>query len=813
MGYSTMTTGIQISSTKRRRVGVKILVAAAFYGGFVELAMGDEKAKNQFEQELTIPVQLAQAEQVYDFDIPSQPLADAFAEFSAQTGIRVQGIDVAADAQPSGVTGTYSPGQALQILLSGSGLTYRFADSNTVTVEEASLKQDGGPVVLDDGVVQLEEVTVTAGRVETLISNIPGSVSVLEEEEIRDQITIARDLSDVLGATVPGFSEDQLRPEGPTLRGRPALVLINGAPVNQFLRAGSGIDLDAIPPEAIGRVEVARGASAAYGFGASGGIVSITTRRSRSEDLLLTSRASASFNVNQPGGSWETFGYQSAEGAAGPFDYYVGAQVGYDGSTFDPDGDRTPIVFEADPAVGYSFNSNLGLDLGEGRSLRLVGNYNRRDVKDVYSPMNGIYRVRFADAMREEDSIDDGFDENYGLTLTYKQEDLFGSLLKLEGFYYDFERKQGGLSFAPAIDVENNEWLGVRSSLATPLDFIHDGTSITYGFDFSRNRFFQPFFDRDTGAFQAANPDVTQDSYAGFVQIEIPIGDFLITGGARHEEFRADAESTLNFSGPDDAPAEFEGGDILDFDLTLFNVGLVYFLTDHTELYAGFSQGADITQLGRAATAAESAALINPEPAKSDSYEIGARGFWQNTEASIAAFYTDSDLASDLTIDPENPGGLLIPLREPRKIWGVEVTLDHRFNRQWGVGAIGTWQEGQRENTDTGATEKLAADIIVTPQTTLYVDYAPFTWWRNKLQALYIFERDAGVEGVDGPVDNDPILDFLAEFDALGGNLSLGVENLLNHEYASVLSQAFNDDFFWFPQEGTRVTLAYRLEW
>jgi hypothetical protein len=51
--------------------------------------------------------------------------------------------------------GTYSPAEALRILLSGTGLRYRFADAHTVTVEQASLKQDEGPVVLDDGVVQL----------------------------------------------------------------------------------------------------------------------------------------------------------------------------------------------------------------------------------------------------------------------------------------------------------------------------------------------------------------------------------------------------------------------------------------------------------------------------------------------------------------------------------------------------------------------------------------------------------------------------------------------------------------------------------
>lgn len=129
------------------------------------------------------------------------------------------------------------------------------------------------PTVVQGGnAVQLGAVTVTARRVETPVSNIPGSVSVLDGEELEEQVTIARDIRQALNRTVPGF-RDFHNGSGPVLRGRTALVLINGVPVNEFLRASGGVDVTALEPEAIGRIEVARGASAAYGFGAPGGIV------------------------------------------------------------------------------------------------------------------------------------------------------------------------------------------------------------------------------------------------------------------------------------------------------------------------------------------------------------------------------------------------------------------------------------------------------------------------------------------------------------------------------------------------------------
>lgn len=122
--------------------------------------------------------------------------------------------------------------------------------------------------------------------------------------------------------------------------------------------------------------------------------------------------------------------------------------------------------------------------------------------------------------------------------------------------------------------------------------------SLTYGFDYSRNRFFRPVFFTDTGALQSfISPDVTLDSYAPYGQLELPLGDFLLTGGVRHEVYRGHAKTAGGSGG-------IIGGDIKGFGLTLFNAGAVYFLNDSIDLYTTFSQGAEITQLGRAAAAA-----------------------------------------------------------------------------------------------------------------------------------------------------------------------------------------------------------------
>lgn len=86
----------------------------------------------------TGPVQVAQANPVQPrmrFSIPAQPLANALILFGRQAGLQVstQG-DVPAGVQSPGVSGEFTSYEALARLLSGTGLTYRFNDAQTVTL-------------------------------------------------------------------------------------------------------------------------------------------------------------------------------------------------------------------------------------------------------------------------------------------------------------------------------------------------------------------------------------------------------------------------------------------------------------------------------------------------------------------------------------------------------------------------------------------------------------------------------------------------------------------------------------------------------
>ena len=138
--------------------------------------------------------------------------------------------------------------------------------------------------------LQLQATVVSATRSETSIAQIPGSVQVINQEQIRQQTGAGRRVADILGQLVPGIapSSGGMSNFGQTLRGRNTLILIDG--VSQNATRDNFRQLNSVAPESIERIEVISGASSVYGAGASGGIINIITKRNQGEDLAFSSK-------------------------------------------------------------------------------------------------------------------------------------------------------------------------------------------------------------------------------------------------------------------------------------------------------------------------------------------------------------------------------------------------------------------------------------------------------------------------------------------------------------------------------------------
>ncbi|ANE57313.1 TonB-dependent receptor [Methylomonas sp. DH-1] len=226
-----------------------------------------------------------------NFDIPSQALSSALTRFSAATGLQVlyEG-DIAERITAPELKGVYSPEQALQKMLRGSGLNYRFSNGNTVTLEKAAVVAPQSAA----GTATLPSVTVlgktesdpndpynsdyrlpnasAATKTDTPIMDTPMSIQVIPKQILKDQQAIRikdalKNVSGINWATDPMYEGFQLRgfqTDGTTT------VYRNGLRIRRAVQEVADLE----------RLEALKGpAAAAYGRIEPGGLINIVTKK------------------------------------------------------------------------------------------------------------------------------------------------------------------------------------------------------------------------------------------------------------------------------------------------------------------------------------------------------------------------------------------------------------------------------------------------------------------------------------------------------------------------------------------------------
>jgi iron complex outermembrane recepter protein len=115
----------------------------------------------------------------------------------------------------------------------------------------------------DDDATTLDRVVVSASTSRTPESEaaLPNTITIIDREQLEQQLAVTQDLSQVLANLIPSFapSRQKLTNAGETLRGRKPLYLVDGVPQSTPLREG-GRDGHTIEPAMIERIEVIHGA-------------------------------------------------------------------------------------------------------------------------------------------------------------------------------------------------------------------------------------------------------------------------------------------------------------------------------------------------------------------------------------------------------------------------------------------------------------------------------------------------------------------------------------------------------------------------
>jgi len=664
----------------------------------------------------------------------------------------------------------------------------------------------------------LDKVTVTAQRGDQgrPISSIPGSVTVINQEQIEKSSRSTNDFGEILAELVPGMgaSSESLTNYGQNLRGRDFQILIDGVPQNTPIRDVSR-QLRTVNPSAIKKIEVIRGAVATYGFGATGGIVNIVTKTGEETDgPEYRTQVGQRFQEE----SSDAASYSAEQGVVwgdGTSSFTFNASAQDTGSSFDGDGNRiAPDGLQQggglDDAREYGLFSQGSTELTANQRLRVAASYYRIRQNSDFTIDNDGSDPAFA--VRGDLAAGAGGlegkqlgTENLSLTLDHTFRDLFGGTLSSQFYYQDFEARF--TPFGGNQSALKAEKLGLRFAHERELGPV----LATYGLDLQNDETGQPIIE---GPDELRTPFIEQDSYAPFIQLEAPVGqNWQLRGGVRHERVELSVDDYTTTS---TAPREVEGGE-LDYGATVFNIGAVYYLSPRQELFTSFSQGFSVAEIGRELrdTSANSVEEADPEAQIVDNYEIGWRGGFQSFDASAAVFYNTSDLGTSFDSN-------LGVQRQKEEIYGLELTGDWRVSEPWTLGSTFSLQEGVADTDDDDETDgHLPVTRISPPKWTTYAEYSPSKAWDVRLSANRFFDRKrsqyiAGFGSADA--EGFTVVDLTGSTSFGPGRIKWGINNLLDEEYILPVSNAFGAypnvrRFQDVPGRGREFTVSYSVRY
>lgn len=690
----------------------------------------------------------------------------------------------------------------------------------------------------------LGEIVVTARRSEGLVAP-SHQITHLDRETVEAGRAVSDTLSGVLAKVVPGLADSSrtITDYGQTLRGRGALVLVDGVPYNT--NRDSSRNLISVDPANIQQVEVLRGGSALYGSGATGGIISINTRPAGgplSAETIVTGISSLSHPSSDGlGGRIQQFFSGSSQG----FDFAVNGGWQHIGAGFDANGDRrAPEPSQGDlfDSEVWSFGGKLGRQVGEDGYLQGSLNWYRAEQDSDYAadPAPGRLPAGTAIARPLKGLVlaDQNQVRSTVATLAYRDRDVLGSKVNLLGYYRDLFTRftpfdaRGVATRGRNVDqvFQNSEIWGARLTIDTPLGA---RTSLTWGGDMNREVSDMPLDVFDPAAYDASGglvfnrlrtliymPELTTQTEGVFAQVQHRLTDRIgVEAGLRYDRAEASFDSFTPLSqSRATTPYVVQGGSV-DFDAWTFNAGATWEPVDGHEFYASFSQGFQLPDVGlqlRNAGVGFSIDNSDLQPVKIDSYEAGWRGRFDRLTTSIAAFRTTSDLG-----DVQSFNNGLILLRTAERINGVEGTIDVGLPQDvWRFGGTATYLSGHERAATAVRSQDMTGYRIPPLKLTAYAEYAPGGAWDLRLQALHSAEHDYRLNGVASfgrrEVKSYTVVDLIGRYRLSDRDqVTVGVENLLNAQYLPVYSQLLrsNTNTSRVPANGATLSLSLKRVW
>ena len=762
------------------------------------------------------------------FHIQAGSLESALNQFSVQSGITVSfSPDVVAGIQTSAHQGTKAPSTLLTELLADTGLEATLLPNGSYSIVRKSAPVAVTPKQKES--VELDDMLITSTRSDTQLKDSPQVVTVINRAQIEQQMEMSSDTSQILSNLLPSFSpsRQKLTSGGETFRGRSPLFLIDGVPQSNPLRDGQR-DGHTIDMSMVERVEVIHGASAIHGLGATGGIINFITRRPSQDSL----KQSLNVQMTTPTGEFgdETSGYRTdynLSGSKNDFEYTLGLSYERQGVFLDADGTEIGVDnVQGDimNSKSYDLFTKLGYWINDDQHIE--ASLNRYQVKggnDYISVDGDIEKGIPTTSVRGTPVGDAPYNRVLTTSLKYQNYDLAGMEFTAQAYRQEFEALYGALASSsfedPFLAPDSIDQTQIESvKKGAKFTFVKDGLledrlKVTTGLDLIEDSSLQNL------AMTNRNyvPEVVYKNYAPFLQLQLqPIDAVVLHAGVRYEHSELDVDDFTTVYGK--GSVDVKGGNP-DFSETLFNGGIVVSPLSWMSVFANYSEGFGMPDVGRVLRGVSVAglsvdSLLDLEPILTTNREIGLRFDWDTVDFEISYYESDSDLGSRLSANADKTEYFVN--REKTEINGAEANLGWKVNDDHKLNLAYSYIRGRYDSNDDGKVDTDLNGQNIPPNRLIASWQAE---WTPKLssfvQASYNFDRNFDEEpGKDEEQFKAyGLIDATMAYKLSTGKIHAGVTNLLNKDYFSYSSQtSYGSDARNFKGRGRTLTVGYSID-
>ena len=679
----------------------------------------------------------------------------------------------------------------------------------------------------------VNEVVVSASRSNRPLKNIPHSVFILSPKELSQDILVSSDITDILGKEVPGLApgSQSSKNTGQSLRGRTALIMIDGIPQSTPLRDGE-VDIRSIDPSVIEKVEVIKGATAIYGNGATGGIINYITKSIDSKPGIY-----GQTNINLTGGIYHpsnTFGGKIGQmigGNIGKWGFLFSGNFEQTGQFKDAQGNVIAPRFSLEQTDLSDAFTKISYKISNSQKIQATYNFNKSQQHSDFKTVKGDYLTKQPSTavLGTDNGVPVGTKGNHNVHLQYTNSAVWKSTSLTADAYFTkrneiFNSTSGTFNGVDGQSELYDSKKGVRAAFNSYLmDNNHMTASLTYGLDFTNNITSQPLVDGRIWV-----PKMNMTNLAPFAEMEWVLNNSLIiNGGFRYETtgIKVKDFQTLritNTAGKTVTPSIFVNGGTLKYNASLLNIGIRYNKFKALSPYISFSQGFSVADIGLAIRSAQVSDIkeINTKAVKVNNYEVGIISQLGKLRIEANAYYSTSKLGSELVYD--NSTGTFVVSRTPEHIYGFELLANYRINPKLELNGTFSYTEGKQDTASTGRYNSyINGRRIAPPKVTAYINYSPLQGLNLKLQYLGVLSRDRFEKGADGlynsyegAVEAYHLFNFSGAYE-VNKNLtvSLGIDNLFNRDYFSAKAQSFMINTLYSKGRGSFFNLGVAIKY